>query len=440
MNSSKNDLPEFIKGYQDQKWQLELLIAGGIIFTLYTSTDFFQEFYFLKYPIIDFDYWQSLILFGSYTLTRALLIGFGATLFLRTIWLGYTAITYWYPKGINYEKLSGSTHYKNRLQKRETARERLIRLDKWANLSFSFAIIFGFIVLIGLIVTLLAFVVLAEVFGLFDLVYSPTFNYVFASFVLLLLLGGFDFLRIGWKRKGFFGRMFNVVTSFFYYATGVFLFRPELHVLLTNGNKWVFRGFAVLYLALSLLFSINQIGEFYSEGTINVDLFDDRTTYDLPRFYNLNSNRYEEHLKEGDVFFQGGIQSELIESNYLKLFLVHWTRYDDYLSFGIDSLKLQKKIPRFKTIKERQVFDSIRTGKYQTLLNTMFTVEIDDQPIDSIKWIRYKHPKTKEEGYLTYLRVDTMNFKRHVINVSHKTRWNGKTGDRFYLSIPFWKD
>ncbi|MBF4986265.1 hypothetical protein FNJ87_18765, partial [Nonlabens mediterrranea] len=120
----KEHLKTSHKNYAPVSWQLEFLIAGGIIFSLYTSTDYFKHLFLLKYPISNFDYGQVLLFFGTYVLTRVLLIGFGLNLILRTVWLAYFAISYWYPHDVNYENINVNFYQKKNHQEQASAKTR----------------------------------------------------------------------------------------------------------------------------------------------------------------------------------------------------------------------------------------------------------------------------------------------------------------------------
>jgi len=52
-------LPEWIKDYRDQSWQMEILIAGGTVFTLFSLADFFQLSFYRIYPSINFSIYRT---------------------------------------------------------------------------------------------------------------------------------------------------------------------------------------------------------------------------------------------------------------------------------------------------------------------------------------------------------------------------------------------
>ena len=145
-------LPETIKEYHSQSWQLEMLIAGGVLFSLYNFGNDLRAFFLGIESIIDLSSHFMIGFFGAYVLTTVLLFGFGANLILRSIWLAYLGISYAFSNGIDYDNIRGSKKYKNDLEKAPTALHRVEILEKWSKLSFSFAILISFFV-VSLIIT-----------------------------------------------------------------------------------------------------------------------------------------------------------------------------------------------------------------------------------------------------------------------------------------------
>lgn len=425
--------------YRSISWQLELLIAGGILISLYSSTDIFREFFFHKYPIIDFSHYQALLFFGLYILTRTLLIGFGATLIFRTVWLAYKGIDYWYPEGVNYDEFKISDTKKDSFEVRSSASKRLQNLEKWSNLSFSMAIILTFIVLSTVVVCLIVNFILLDILDWQGIAYDTIFNYSLATVVFLTQLGVFHSLNLR-TRNTILDKIGAILRKFYYYISLSFLYERELLVIRTNGRKWLLILFGTLYLVTSLVVSVNQIGKFYQFGTFNFELFDDRETYDLNYVYTVDTRVYEEFLDKGDVFYRGGIQSEVISGKFLKLFMVHWNSNDSYLNKAMDSLGMVKDRPEFETDSLFQDFAAKRLKKYRTALNMLHEVRINRIKVDSIIWERYKHPKTNEEGYVTFLNVDSLPVGRHILQVDKRFYWDSTVNKLSNISLPFWKE
>ena len=85
-------VPDHIRSYRYESWQIEMLIAGGILYGLFESSDVLKSYFFQLYPILEITTNQIILLFGIYVIIKILLIGFMANLFLRAVWLGYLGI------------------------------------------------------------------------------------------------------------------------------------------------------------------------------------------------------------------------------------------------------------------------------------------------------------------------------------------------------------
>ncbi|MFD2585555.1 hypothetical protein ACFSQJ_01360 [Croceitalea marina] len=425
--------------YRSISWQLETIIAGGLFYTLFISTDFFKNFYIQKQAILNLNHYETLIFFGLYILTRTLLIGFGANLVLRTFWVAYMAIYNWYPNGVNYDKINPSDSRKKRLELRYHRENRLETLEKWASLSFSFAILFAMVVISTIVVCLLIDAFLLEVLELDDLVYNITYNYVLAAVILLSQLG--ILAQFSFKTgKKVVDKVLTALNTFYYYISGSFLYQRELLILRSNSKQWILLSFGVFYIVMATLISINQLGAFFYGGTFTVKSFDDRETYEQPSVYMIRNNYYEDHLKENEVFYRGGIQSEVIDENYLKLFIVHWFWFDDFKDSVLTDLDFKKEIPIFKNDSIRSAFFDGQRNKYQQALNTLFTVELNTKKLDSVRWDRYKHPKTDEEGYVTFIKVDTLKQGRNIMHVRRRYGKKDSQVSQNWMSFPFWKE
>ncbi|MDT0539768.1 hypothetical protein [Croceitalea sp. P059] len=426
-------------GYRSISWQLEIIIAGGLFYTLFTSTDFFKNFFIQTQPILNFDHYQIILFFGLYILTRTLLIGFGANLLLRTIWVAYMAIYNWYPNGVNYDKLKLSDDRKKNLKARYSRKNRLETLEKWASLSFSFAILFAMLVISTLLVCLLIDAFLLEVLELESLVYNVTYNYTLAGVVLLAHLGVLG--RLATKTgKPVIDKSLSLLNKLYYYCSGSFLYQRELLILRSNSKQWILVSFGVFYIVMATLISVNQLGAFFYGGTFNVKVFDDRKTYEQKTIYSMKNRYYEDHLKKNEVFYRGGIQSELIKDKHLKLFVVHWFWFDSFKDSVLNSLDFKKEIPSFENDAIRSAFFDEQRIKYQKTLNTMFEVVLNEKVLDSVRWNRYTHPKTDEEGYLAYIAVDTVKMGRNVVNVNRRYGKDSLEVSDGWMSFPFWKE
>ena len=437
--SKETKLPDSIKEYHSQSWQLEMLIAGGVLFSLYNFGNDLRAFFFDIEGIVNLSSHFMIGFFGAYVLTTVLLFGFGANLILRAIWLAYLGISYAFSGGIKYENIRGSEKYKNELRKAPTALDRVETLEKWSKLSFSFAILISFFVVSLIITTALVIWIINGIApGMGD---RPIASYGVVFIMTLVQLGFLDQLFLAKNENSKWGKLSSFLGKVFSFITLTFFYRREALVLRSNVNNWMFYSFAILYLAVSILISVNRVGDFYSSGTFNLNVFDDREFYNVNFRSTMRSNKYENTLNSDNKFGFGGIQSDIVKDDYLKLFVVYRQRFDWQLGDSFEMVKLAKNFPDSLTYDQMVEFRDVENKKWNEGINDFLKVYIDSLQTEKLTWANYTHPKTDEEGYLTYIKINSLSPEKHRIYV--KVRYDNDEEifvEETWLTIPFWKE
>lgn len=434
-----NKLPEYIKEYRDQSWQIEILIAGGVVFSLYSITDTFKEYFFDTWPIVNYGSIQILFLFFAYFITRILLFGFIANLFFRAVWLAYLGINFSFPGGIKYENLNASDFRKEVLRLKPNIVQRVVFLEKLCNLTYSIAILLSLFSTSLIIIMMVIFWVL-EFFGFYNLTEDPYFTYILALVIVIMSSGLLDSILFRKKNNSKWASAKEFFTSVVDYLTLAFLFKREFLVIKSNTRKWLFYFFVFFITGISLFFSVVQLGEYYPYGTIKIKLMDERGYYDLSKAPKVKAYSYETNLKSNSVIFRGSIQSDIVKDKYLKLFVVSWHRFESFLEYSYK----KEEFPLPKELNDGNEYHSennnIADSLYNNVINDLFTVHIDQDTINNLEWLNYTHPLTKEDGYLTYIPIDTLPSSKHdlTVDVSWIYKNEKKTGR--WLDIPFWKE
>ncbi len=432
-------------GYRDQSWQIEMLIAGSVIFTLYNITDTFRSFFFEVYPLIFTSSNQIVVLFFVYFFSKILLIGFGANLILRGVWLAYLGINFSFRKGINFSKLRQSDYYREQLGQQPNIVQRVVVLERWCNLSYSFAVLLGLFTS-SLMLSVSVIIWVLYQFGFNDIASNPRSIYVIAGFLLIVQLGLLDrVLFLKTKEGGLWRRVRNGVSTFLNIITLSFMYNREFLVLRTNVNRWLLYGFSLVYLGVAFLISVNQIGDYYPYGTFNIDLFDEREAYDVPRAPSVNALRYETSLKEGSLVFRGCIQSDIIKERYIRLFLVSWVNFDYYLKHAYTQNGFLQKAPdSLKTAADWETFNAKNTVAFEQSLNDLFKVKLKGAPdslLYDLSWRLHRHPITREDGYLAYIDTEGLASGKHVLDIDISYLDNeDKEGRDDWLQIQFLKE
>ena len=433
------NLKERIGAFQKESWQLEVFISGGLVYWLYSLTDSLRDFFFEFYPITYTTSNQIVFLFGLYTISRALLFGFAANLLFRAIWLAYLGINYWYPNDVNRDRIPKNLSESPRLRGQETARERLLNIERWCNLSFSFAVIFAlFIISLLLVLSGIIWVILQ--FRGEEFFSSSWITYTMVVGLIFIQLGIFDSLIYAkGNSNSRWGRNRDRILQVLDILSLSFLFKREFLVLKTNTKPWFVYLITALYLGLALIISVNQIGAYYPSGTFNITFFDDRTQYDKGLAPTMNSSRYESGLNDEIPAFYGCIQDDIIEDDYLKLFVVYWVTFNFYLEDRFEYYGYLENYPKLTDTFTAAQFKKQNDSLYQRALNDLFTVSIDQERQDSLHWKNYVHPITAEEGYVTYIPINQISNKEHELKLEATFKSGDSTRTVMWMKIPFWK-
>jgi len=315
-------LPEWIKDYRDQSWQMEILIAGGTVFTLFSLADFFQLSFYRIYPSINFSIYRTLLLFGVYLVTRILLFGFATNLILRSVWLAYLGINFSYPDGLNYNKLKSNQESKDRLKASPNILNRLITLEKLCNLSYSLAVLLA-IFAASIFISMMSITWILDTLGLHDVVNEAAFSYSLSFFIGIIQLGWLDRILFTKKTKN---KKLNEFKEFISAALGIitlsFLFRRELLVIKSNTNRYLLLFSIIFFLGLATIISAIQIGKYWPYGTLNMKVLDDKKFYDVKYASRVSTADYEDNFTEKKVAFRACIQSEVVKGRYLKVYYI----------------------------------------------------------------------------------------------------------------------
>jgi hypothetical protein len=434
---SKDKLPRWLEEQQHQSWQIEILIASGIIFFL------------LKIPVFLGAYFQEIaastainssmiiLIVGGYIFSRALLIGFVVNLVLRAIWLAMLGINFAFPEGVDYKKLGYSEYFNDKVRKTTSLATRILHMEKWCSLSYSITILMT-LMSIGLFILLaLIFVGIRELIPILDV---PVIGYIIIVIVFMIMLGILDILFFGLlKRYKRVSRWYYPVHRFFSLISLSFLYRKEWMTLLSNVSKWkVYLLFAV-YFSLSFLIASNDISDFFNAPQLlRLNINDSRQFLGLDtwkrKFYN---QRYDNLRQEGEKVFDMAIQSDVVKYRYLKLFVVYQYFFDDGLEmvFNEKGVKVDEEIIRLP-LDEYLEQDSLIASS----LDMYFSVKLNQEDMNNLDWSFYDHPETGEKGFVTYIDMKDMPSGKYFLELLVEVPRNGDLVTRRYREMPFVKE
>ncbi len=429
MDRKKENI-EWLKTVEQNSWQIELLISGGLLLSLYHVPDLINNW--LTKVVTDSQLTTSIILIFFMTLivSKALLIGFGFNLLLRASWLASLGIHYAFPHGINYEELNYHPDITEDLKSKYSPTEKVLLLEKLSSLSYSVAIIFTLFSIGAMLITLMLYVAVFEPFLPSDIHDSKLFGFAVLGLVVLLSLGAFE--HIANKRRLSILQSFNRMLSFFNLT---FLFKTEWLVLTSNIKRWKLYLTCFIYFGIAIVLSLNDI----SWSTLSLNLKNpldhrDYTEIGQPRLA-LQNNEYEEYYEKGEYVGNAVIPSELIKDNFLKIFIPYDEWFDISLKHLIEIENIAWNPQDFKDVDITENYNKI-----QLALNKTLVVKIDGSVKDSIRWHMRAHPNNDQLGFSTFVDIKSLNRGHHQLQLFYNIH-RPTTIDTFSLRyIPFWKD
>ena len=99
MENSIHKIPAWLKQIQENSWELELLISGGAIFSLFQLSGSWIIWVESTNEFTFFMGRNVILMIGTLGL-ELLKIGFITHIMLRALWLAMVCVNYFYPQGI----------------------------------------------------------------------------------------------------------------------------------------------------------------------------------------------------------------------------------------------------------------------------------------------------------------------------------------------------
>ena len=395
-------IPKWLKDLQENSWELELLISGGAIFTLFQLTESFilsiDKFKMIS-PVLGTD-----IVFVIISIALKLLtLGFIAHLCLRAYWLALVCINYVYPNGIKLNKIKREKPYKIKVEDGEDLQKQITTVDRYCG-SVIFMAITSVFAIAGII---FSFLILVSAFLIGENTLTPEskFNSLFFTFLgIAYLTYLIDFLLFGILRKIPFVSYLTYPLFLFFDAISFRkAYQNSLWIFTTNINKIKFVFVFLLYFSFSVLWAYFSIGKALRWNNI----FDQREFLDR-----LSKNEYvsyKYYMDEwGDYIFLYGISSKKQHTNFMEVFIRYDRHYDDLIheTSKTDSLKSFAKLAK---------------------------VQINNQSIQNIIW----HPTIKKDnfrGITALIPIKQFSDGEYILKLKTSVLSD------YSAEIPFWID
>lgn len=400
----EKEKPDWLKSLESQSWQAELIASGlAIIGSLSVGPyiDVFMESMATMFndrvlTILNY------VLLYVYAAHAIVVVSFIFHLLLRILWVAILGLSSVYPNGINMESDSYAHHFLVSLKEEfPDISSYSMKLDDFCSVIFSI-LCSMFMILISLSIWLFFLIILSE---LLSFVIGDSVDYILYGTFALIMISSFLFYLIstGPQKESEFakknaykiGRNYGKV----FYLIGYKPLSYIMYIIRTNVKSKTFTFGMSLITLSSVLFSAPKIVKM-------MDIYDYRAfhkTNDRPS--KANSENYLNTVKRS-VLLKPVIQSELIEEDYLLLFLPEYQR---------DMVKIKEKCAIYQDKKEDNRLAKIEAKT--ECVNDFYKVFIDDQQVDNVRFKYKKHAHNGELGFQTLFRIDSLAIGHHLLKI-----------------------
>ena len=389
MPKSNNQIPSWLKQIMENSWELELLISGGAIFSLFQLSGNWVQWFesIVEFTVIP---GQVIILIIGTLGLELLKIGFITHIVFRAFWLAMVCANYVYPTGIKKEKIKWKKPFRIYAEDEEDLQQPIIKLDRYCGIVIYLSITSS-IFLLGIIATIF---LLISVPSLLDP--SLAYGFYIQFIVLFILLFILDLFTSGLLRKI---PYFSYLIYPFFSILDILTFRKFIQksafLFFTNIPKLKFFSLTAVMLSIGLVLSyLNTYKEMHWPN-----VFDKReykwqlTNKDglstSPAYYrNEAINRYRGNPS---------IQSKIVHDNFLDLFIPYNVSYDAFME-GIDKKKEDR------------------------LFSDLPSISLNNVRLDSLQW--HESWRDSENGIARHIGIESfisighLEDGQHIIKVS----------------------
>lgn len=407
MTTKDDRLPDWLKRLQENSWELELLISGGAIFSLFQLADFFINWVQIIRMNNHLPGMAIILMIGMVGI-KMLNLGFILHLILRAYWIALICINYVYPNGINPSRLKLRKPFKIREVKEGNLKSQIIRVDNFCG-TVLYLTITSVIVIFGIILT---FGCLIPIVLKLDSSGSLT-----NAFMLLLTIYIVDLITFGlFRRIPILSYLIFPVFKVLDVFTLRFIYGKSLNLFMSNVPKLkafiagIFFIFSSVIFAYLSLYKVMHWPNAFDNRAYRWQMTDKESLYDLEYMENWNAdNTYR---------IMGGISPKVVEGNYLEIYFRYTKSYDEVIN-AIDSTEAERNLAE------------------------LIEVQIDQKVMNDVDWM-HSFNQYIGFGIGSMIPLDSFGNGKHIITFRVKDKYLETFVDQVnrppVLSIPFWID
>ncbi len=425
--------PKWLKALETQSWQAELLISGLLIAGLFQLPDYFiswVEGYIVESNELGFyffDIASMLILAGI----DCLILFFAVHFLFRAIWVALLGLNSVYPNGVDVNSKfgAGPVYWKKAKEKYPNLSAYNIQLDRNCSLIFSLATVTVIMMTSISLFILVAYQLFRLLISIFPIIADYVIHIGIAIYVIFIV---FTFtLQYLAKKYPENQKIVNLVNKFSDNTSLVFSFyifqKPIGYITTIYTSNVKSKLFIPVLLIVSFFLGItgatqtrnNPIYRYFgAEKYVAFNNFPDQ-------IFPFN---YDNLRNEGNRIFTPVIESDVVDSKVIKLFIPTIEREKEQMNL-VELSMLQ----RIRSKEEmRDSIDLVNLRKI-VAFNQIF---VNDQAFQNLNFQYFTNPNRGENGILCYIPTEGFLEGKNILEI--RKNFYSKDGDQKIVKIPFY--
>lgn len=408
-------IPGWLKNLQENSWEVELLISGGAVFSLFQIPDVFIQWMRSLRILLDFPGFAILVVTGTLGI-KILTNGFILHLILRAWWLAMVCLNYIFPQGIRSERVNRRKPFTTKHTEGDLY-QAIMGADRICGLVIFMAIV-STVVLCGFLV---AFVILLGAMFVFELIAAGHLGEWPYALIDMVFMGIpfylFDLFSMGLLRKlPVISWLVWLPFRFYDLITLRPLFERALVMFSSNVDKRQFYAGASVFTLVTVLSVYMQLYPVLHWS----NLFDQREFRNQlasgPAVSSSNYMDESEGVERGHVY----IPSRLVDGNFLEVHLRYARLLDGF-------------------IKTSGLPDSLKS------LERVIELSLNDSVYQDLTWHRHSSKNGEELGVICMVPIRHLPEGMYLLKIKPKNIQNPEyqqiKADRGQeVKVPFWKE
>lgn len=395
--------PNWLQRVQEQSWEPEILISGIVLFGLLQLPPYIEELgrYLNTYSFTIFSAGnvdRSLIAV-LFTANYWLIGGFTIHLILRSVWVAFVGLSYVYPQGVRKEKLPYSSFYLKLISKQNDYQANILRLETICSTVFAVSFLLFMSIIGAFLFLLVATMVLATLFELF-----PDFMKTYESWIdpvlsVICLIYLFDFISLGLLKRI---PLVNKVYYPFYRVMSVLtlapLYRHIYYGFVSNHNRWLVALWVFLFAVISFFMarSILEENQFLNVMELEVEAVKYKQYHG-----------YYDNLMGEDPSMRIHIQSDIVEEQVLRTFVVHSSSLEESHIYPLCDYQSQRDEPGIN-------LDSLK----MICLKRFYKLKLNGKSIEP-DFLFHEKQSTGQVGLLAYIDISHLDRGMHKLTLQY---------------------